>query len=143
MNQNFTTLLVDDDPNDVALFKKALASNGWKNPVQVAKDGEEAISYLLHKPPFDKPEHFYPEIIITDIKMPKKTGLEFLSWLKENPVYRVIPTMVLSSSSNVQEVKQAYYLGASAFMRKPGSFDELRGLLKGIYDFWCHCEIPG
>jgi CheY-like chemotaxis protein len=143
MKPNFTTLLVDDDENDVLLFKKAMAMNGLKNPVQVAKDGEEAIAYLLRKPPYDEmPDYIYPEVIITDIKMPKKSGLEFLQWLKDNPVYRVIPTMVMSSSNNPQEVKQAYYLGAAAFMQKPKSLEELRAVLNRLYQFWCDCEIP-
>jgi CheY-like chemotaxis protein len=66
----------------------------------------------------------------------------FLQWLKDKPVYRVIPTIVLSSTNNKQEVKQAYYLGAAAFIQKQKSFDELRTLLNRLYQFWCNCEIP-
>ena len=134
---------MEDDEDDVMLFKRAMTMNGLKNPVQVAKDGVEAIDYLQRKKPYDEiAEYIYPEVIITDINMPRKNGLELLQWLKDNPVYRVIPTMVLSSTNNKQEVKQACFLGAAAFIQKPKRFEDFQTLLNRLYQFWCTCEIP-
>ncbi|MDB6026753.1 MAG: response regulator receiver protein [Verrucomicrobiales bacterium] len=143
MKSDFNILLVDDDENDVALTKRALKNNGIDNLVLVVSDGEEAISYLLRKPPFDDRDKFpYPDVIITDIKMPRKNGLELLQWVKENPVYRVTPTMVLSSSKNAHDIKQAFFLGASAYFVKPAKFEDLVTLVRRVYDFWCWSEIP-
>ena len=143
MKPDFKILLVDDDENDVLLVKRALEKNRIDNPVYVVADGEEAISYLVRKAPFDDREKFpYPDVIITDIKMPRKNGLELLNWVKNNPVYRVTPTMVLSSSRDAQDIKQAFYLGASAYFVKPAKFEDLVALVRRIYDFWCWSEIP-
>ena len=143
MKPDFNILLVDDDENDVLLIKRALQKNEINNLVRVVSDGEEAVSYLLRRPPFDDRDKFpYPDVIITDIKMPRRNGLELLQWVKENPIYRVTPTMVLSSSKDTQDIKQAFYLGASAYFVKPAKFEDLVVLMRRIYDFWGWSEIP-
>lgn len=143
MRSNFNILLVEDDQNDVALIKRALKQSEITNPVFVVGNGDEAISYLLrHEPYSDRIQFPYPDVILTDIKMPRKNGLELLRWVKENPMYRVLPTMVLSASSDAQDIKQAFYLGASAYFVKPTKYSDLVSLMKRIHDFWCWSEIP-
>jgi CheY-like chemotaxis protein len=143
MKSNFTILIAEDDPNDVLLLRRAFKQNQINNPVHVVDDGEKAIDYLLRKPPYeDRTDFPYPDVILTDIKMPRKGGLELLQWVKENPMYRVTPTMVLTSSNDVQDIKQAFYLGASAYFVKPANFPDLVALIRRIHDFWCWSEIP-
>src|SRR5262245_7374180 len=109
MDQHYTILVVEDDPNDVLFLKRALKKNGVHNPVCTLPDGEEAIAYLCGVGKYtDRKAHPFPRVIILDLKMPRKSGLEVLEWLKEHPQYRVIPTIVLTSSKLNEDVVKAY-----------------------------------
>lgn len=140
-DENFVILLAEDDPNDVLLIKRALRKSYVNNPLQVVSDGQEAIDYLCGNPPFDnRTTHPFPSLVITDLKMPRCTGLEFLAWTSKNPAYRVIPTIVLSSSNQEQDVMRAYELGANTYMVKPNDFDGLSNLVSAIRAYW-RCSI--
>jgi CheY-like chemotaxis protein len=143
MKPDFAILLVEDEENDVLLLKRALKKNGISNQLEAVGNGQDAIDYLLRIRPYeDRARSPYPDVIITDIKMPKKNGLELLQWIKDNPVYRVMPTMVLTSSKDEKDIKQAFYLGANAYFVKPVIFDDLVTLVRRIYDFWSLSEVP-
>jgi len=143
MDQHYTILIVEDDPNDVLFLKRALKKNGIENPVCTLPDGEEAIAYLCGKGKYaDRMAHPFPRVIILDLKMPRKSGLEVLEWLKEHPQYRVIPTIVLTSSKLNEDVAQAYGLGANSYMVKPSNFDDLQAMMKTAHEYWSLCLKP-
>lgn len=136
-DDNFTILLVEDDPNDVLLLERAFKKNNITNPIRVVTDGEQAISYLSGVGKYaDRTLFPSPKIIVMDIKMPRKSGLEVLEWIKENPRYQVIPTLVMSSSSQEKDIQMAYELGANTYLVKPSTFEELQSMIKAVYDYW-------
>ena len=136
-------LIIEDDPNDVDLFKLAFERIGINNPFHVARDGEEAIAYLSGEGQFTERDRFpYPDFIMTDLKMPRKNGFDVLSWLQEKNQRRVIPTVVFSSSNHVADINKAYSLGANAYVVKPPNFKEMVNVLKQMYEFWNNVEKP-
>ena len=137
MDDEFTILIAEDDANDILLLRRALKKNNISNPVQVVQDGEEAIAYLSGQGKFgDRSVFPTPKLIIMDLKMPRKGGFEVLEWLKANPEFQVIPTLVLSSSKQDTDIQRAYAFGANTYMVKPSTFDELQEMMKAIYDYW-------
>jgi CheY-like chemotaxis protein len=84
----------------------------------------------------------YPTFITTDLNMPGTDGFAVLEHLKKNPEWAIIPTVVLTASRDLDDIKKAYMLGATSYHVKPGSFDELRQQLKVLHDYWMTCEIP-
>ena len=124
-------------------LKRALSRSKINNPVAAAPDGDEAIAYLTGLGKYsNRIEHPFPRVIILDLKMPRRGGLEVLEWLKEHPRYRVIPTLVLSSSKLNEDVIRAYDLGANAYMVKPSNINDLQQMIKTAYDYWSFCLKP-
>jgi CheY-like chemotaxis protein len=143
MNENYTILIVEDDPNDVLFLKRALKKNGIQNPVCTLSDGEEAISYLCGLGEYaDRNAHPIPKMIMLDLKMPRKGGLEVLEWLRDHPEYRVIPTIILTSSKLNDDVIKAYGLGANSYLVKPANFDDLQRMVKTAHEYWTLCTKP-
>jgi CheY-like chemotaxis protein len=103
-------LLVEDNPVDVDLTLRAFARRRLANPVQIARDGEEALAYL---PRWEAGET-KPLVILLDLKLPRVPGLEVLARLKSSPVSRNLPVVVLTSSAEDQDVTAAYRLGANS-----------------------------
>jgi CheY-like chemotaxis protein len=139
----FTILIIEDDPNDVLFLRRALKKNDIHNPVQAVCDGAEAIAYLSGKEPYSQRQLYpFPEVIIMDLKMPRMGGLEVLEWLKAHPQFRVIPTLVLSSSKLNSDIAKAYGLGANSYMVKPANFDDLQKMIKVAHEYWTYCMKP-
>jgi CheY-like chemotaxis protein len=138
----FTILLVEDDSNDVLLIRKALEGGGIDNPVQTVSDGEEAIDYLQGCGAFSDRRLFpLPGLIVTDLKMPRANGIEFLRWLRSHPFGKVIPAIVLTSSMEPADVQDAYSSGANSYLVKPAGFGELKRMLRTVVDYWSLCEM--
>lgn len=141
--RNFTILILEDDPNDVFLLQRALKKNSILNPLQIVPDGIEAVAYLSGAGKYaDRSTYPFPSFIIMDLKMPRMGGLEVLQWLQDHPEYKVIPTLVLTSSRQQIDIARAYRLGANSYMVKPGSFDELLVMIRKVYDYWVVCARP-
>jgi CheY-like chemotaxis protein len=143
MDSRLTILIIDDDPNDVLLLRKALVRAGVHDPVQVVADGYEAIQYLAGEGEYGNRERYpFPSVVFTDLKMPRMNGFEVLHWLRKHPDCSVIPVMVLSASKQDEDVKKAYQLGANAYLAKPSTLKELEEIVRTAYSFWAHCEKP-
>lgn len=143
MDPRLTILIIDDDPNDVLLLRKALTRAEIHDPVQVVTDGFQAIQYLSGEGMYGNREQFpFPSVVFTDLKMPRINGFEVLQWLRKHPDCSVIPVMVLSASKIDADIKRAYQLGANAYLAKPSSMKELVEAVKTAYSFWAHCEKP-
>ena len=144
MDRNLTILIVEDDENDVLLLKLALASEGIKNPLQVVRDGYEAIEYLRAEGQYkDRAKFPFPSVIFTDIKMPRMSGFEVLAWLRNHPgMLRHSGVIILSASKQDADVKRAYQMGANAYLVKPHQIGDLQEMVKTAFHFWAWCEKP-
>jgi CheY-like chemotaxis protein len=143
VNRNFPILIVEDDENDAHLIARAFSAVGFNNPIHFSRDGADAIAYLGAKPPYEDRGKFpFPMLIITDLKMPRVSGLDLLKWLQAHPECQVIPTIMFSSSVEDSDVKTAYQLGVNAFLQKPATAGRLCERIQRIVDFWEQCEIP-
>jgi CheY-like chemotaxis protein len=139
MNDDFTILLADDDEDDVWVVKRALNWADIHNPVQVVRDGGEAIAYLRGADEFaDREKYPLPNIALLDIKMPKKTGLEVLEWIRnsDDEGLKRLPVIILSSSELQKDIDHAYQLGVNAYLIKPQAFTSLVETLRATTGFW-------
>ncbi len=133
-------MVVEDDPNDQFLIVQAFRKIGVTDPIQVVGSGGEAIAYMMGEGKYsDRQKYAYPTFIMTDLKMPNGDGFAVLEFLKGNPQWKVIPTIVLSASADLDDIKKSYMLGSSSYHVKPQSHEELRNQLKVINDYWMTC----
>jgi len=140
---NSTILIVEDDPNDQLLMESAFRGAGVGTPIHIVQDGVEAIDYMCGEGKYaDREKYPYPTFIITDLKMPRMDGFGVLEFLKKNPEWRVIPTVVLSASEDLDDIKKSYLLGASSYHIKPSSMNQLRQQLVVLKNYWATCEVP-
>jgi len=147
MKRGFTLLLADDDENDVTFFKGALEESSQKAGVPirlvVAHDGEEALAYLKGEGEFgDRTKHPFPEIVVTDLKMPRLNGLAVLAWLNEHEEYKRVPKIMLSGSCDEGDVDEACRLGVNTFFQKPVSLKEFHDLVYHLVGYWSHTQRP-
>lgn len=143
MDRDLTILIIEDDPNDVLLLKKALSRAGIKDPIQVVTDGGQAIRYLQGDDEYgDRLQFPFPSVIFTDLKMPRMSGFDVLQWLRTHPECSVIPLIILTASRMDEDVRRAYQMGANAYLVKPSSIEELQEMVRTAYEFWSWCEKP-
>jgi CheY-like chemotaxis protein len=138
-----TIMIVDDNEDDLFLIERAFRDIGVTDPIQTLNGGEEAIAYIVGDGKYaDRKEYAYPTFITTDLKMPGKDGFAVLEHLKNNPEWAVIPTVVLTGSHDLDDIKKAYMLGASSYHVKPSTPEALREQLKVLHDYWMTCQVP-
>lgn len=138
-----TILLVDDDADFLMFAERAFRQNGVQGPIHQVYDGVEAIAYMKGEGKFGNRETYaYPTFIMTDLNMPKADGFAVLQHLKGNPEWAIIPSVVFTSSSDLDDIKKSYMLGASSYHVKPHSLEELRRHLEILHDYWMTCETP-
>jgi CheY-like chemotaxis protein len=130
-------LLVEDDPNDVFLMQRAFRKANLAFALHVARDGQEAIEYLTHQGQFADATRFpVPNLILLDLKMPRKNGFETLAWLRQQPGLKRIVALVFSSSREIADINRAYDLGANSYLVKPGEFKTLVDMAKLLTTYW-------
>jgi hypothetical protein len=132
MNGTRPILLVDDNPMDVDLTLRAFKRSTLGNPIQVARDGEEALAWI---PRWEAGEP-RPVVILLDINMPKVGGLEVLRQFKSHPVLRVTPVVMLTTSAVAKDVETAYLHGANSYIVKPVDFDKFSAVAAQIQLYW-------
>jgi CheY-like chemotaxis protein len=137
LNPNATILLVEDEPSDVFLMKRALKGAQIPNPLQIANNGQEAINYLSGTGNYaDRAQFPIPSIIFLDLKMPYKNGFEVLEWIRSQSHLDRTLVMVLTSSSEERDISQCYKLGARTFLVKPPNPTMLLELMVSLKDYW-------
>jgi two-component system response regulator len=134
--QQMDILLVEDNEDHVFLVKKAVSeiTNGLKYVLRIVKDGEEVLKYLRKEGKYANEPR--PDLILLDLKMPKKDGFEVLRELKSNPKYKAIPVVVLTSSSDEEDIMKSYGLGSNGYAVKPIKFEEFTKKTKNISVHW-------
>ena len=136
-------LLVEDNPDDVDLTLRAFKQNNIFNKVVVARDGVEALDYLLgegkHK---GRDVKELPVVTLLDLKLPKIDGLEVLRRIRQNEITRLLPVVILTSSIEENDVITGYKLGANSYVRKPVDFKEFMEAIKLLGLYWLIWNNP-
>ena len=133
----FTILHVEDSEEDVFFLQYAFKRAEIANPVQVARDGQEAIDYLAGHGKFShRHEYPMPGLVLLDLKLPRKMGSEVLHWIRAQPPLKKLLVIILSSSAQKSDVDRSYEIGANAFLVKPSSADTLTDMARALKHFW-------
>ena len=133
-------LLIEDNPMDVDLTRRAFARRKLVNPLEIARDGQEALDYFRRWEAGDP----QPSVILLDLKLPKVDGLEVLRQLKSHPIFRVIPVVILTTSAEERDIQAAYQLGVNSYIVKPVDFDKFMDVAAHIDLYWMVLnQIPG
>ncbi len=137
MNNEVEILLVEDNPNDAELALRALKKNNLANNVIKVSDGEEALDYIFARKSFRSTHKFnIPRLILLDLKLPKVDGLEVLKILKSDPVTKLIPVVVLTSSHEERDLIESYRLGVNSYIVKPVDFEKFIDSVRDIGLYW-------
>lgn len=135
-------LLVEDSANDIELTLSALEENHLANEVVVARDGQEALDYLMRQGIYKLRAPGNPAVVLLDLKLPKLNGLEVLERLKTHPELRTVPVVMLTSSREEQDLIRSYNLGVNAYVVKPVAFEEFVSALRELGLFWAVINQP-
>jgi len=131
-------LLVEDNPMDIDLTLRAFKRRKLVNPIEVAYDGEEALrrveAWEAGAPA--------PLVVLMDINLPKVSGLQVLRRIKESPVLRAIPVVMLTTSADSGDINEAYRLGGNSYIVKPVDFDKFVEMAEAIELYWCVLNCP-
>jgi two-component system, chemotaxis family, response regulator Rcp1 len=125
-------LLIEDDPQDAQLAREGLEDWGMSCGLTVAEDGVKALAYLRGEGEYAGA--LLPDLILLDLKLPKKSGLEVLAEIKADEALRVIPVIVLTTSDAPDDIFEAYNLQASLYITKPSDLDEFERVMRSIHD---------
>ena len=135
--QPFTILHVEDDPNDVLLVNRAIQKSNATMIVRSVTDGDQALAYLAGRDSFaERQEYPLPHLVLLDLKMPRKSGLEVLSWIRQQPKLKRMVVVIFTSSKHDQDINRAYELGANSYLVKPVGFDALQETMKQVNHYW-------
>jgi CheY-like chemotaxis protein len=144
MSGKEVVLIAEDNPDEALLMRRALDKAGFVATVKLLNDGEQVLLYLQGLEPYaDREANPLPSLIILDLKMPRKSGFEVLEWMRDNPEYAVVPTLVFSSSMIEADIRDAYLLGANTFITKPSSFLDLVQTMEMIRKYWTKAQKVG
>jgi len=130
-------LSIEDNPDDILLFTLVFRKIKISARVEFLTDGEKAIEYFSD--PVGLP---IPTLLLLDLKLPKKSGLEVLAWVRSQPSLKRLPVVMLTSSSEPEDIDQAYDLGANSYLVKPGRIDKLLELARAIETYWLKANTP-
>jgi len=130
-------LLVEDNPDDETLALRAFGKMNIPNPVVVARDGVDAIDYLLCRGAFsDRDPNVLPAVVLLDLKLPRMDGLEVLRRIRADARTAVLPVVVLTTSRETLDIDQAYSLGANSYIRKPVDFERFLQAVGLLGEYW-------
>ena len=141
-----TILYAEDEENDILFLEIALKRAGLAHTLQAVHDGEQAIEYLAGQGTFaDRTRHPLPALILLDINMPKKTGLEVLEWIRRGAHLKSVPVLMFTSSNRPEDLYKARQLGADDYLPKPSNPAKLLELVKSLHDRWLSrpADSPG
>lgn len=126
-------LLVEDESDDAFLVKRAVERAKIPCTVQVVTDGDKAVEYLSDDDPI---QHPLPDLILLDIKLPRRDGIEVLHWIRAQPNLDRLPVVMLTNSDEPQSIGIAYHEGANSYLVKPIQYQELEHMLPVLMDYW-------
>lgn len=127
-------LLVEDNPADVRLMKEALKDSKVRNDMHVVEDGVEAMAYLRREGKYSNAN--VPDIVLLDLNLPKKSGIEVLAEVKSDNDLKKIPVVVLTTSKDEMDIVRSYNLHANCYISKPVDLEQFIHVIKTTEDFW-------
>ncbi len=144
MNQN-CILQIEDDENDIFLLRHAFKAAAVDVVLRVVRDGQQAVDYLAGAGEYaDRSRYPLPALVLLDLKLPRKCGLEVLRWIRQQPGLNLLVVIVLSASGLSDDVNNAYRLGANSYVVKPPSVEKRAHFAKAVEAFWLtHNIFPG
>lgn len=132
--RSFDILIAEDNEDDILLIREAFETVNMTNRIAVVRDGAEAMAYLRGEGPFHQCP--LPGMVLLDINMPKKTGLEVLSEIKSDPRFRAIPVVILTVSEREEDIVRSFEQGACSYIRKPVTFTRFIAVVKEFELYW-------
>jgi CheY-like chemotaxis protein len=138
--EKMKVLVVEDNPDDVTIIKRAMRKSEVKCELYFARDGEEALDFLHREGEFEDVPR--PDLVLLDLNLPKINGLEVLSKIKEDERLRRIPVIVLTISEREEDMVKAYDSGAASYMTKPVDSKDFERLIGTVQDYWRIAKIP-
>jgi CheY-like chemotaxis protein len=137
----FTILLIEDEPDDVMNIQRAFRKAKLANPLQVVNDGDSAVAYLNGDPPYnDRSRYPLPTLTLLDLKLPRRSGLEVLAWMRKQPHLKRLPVVILTSSSERADINSAYDEYVNSYLVKPVAFDAVLDLIQSVNMYWILCN---
>jgi two-component system response regulator len=142
MKDTHTILLVEDNPADIQITRRALRDSAVPVHFIVVRDGQDAVDYLLRQGTYaNNPEWRRPDLILLDLNLPRVTGRELMQRIRSTPGMRIVPVVVLSTSSRLEDVHDLYTLGANTYIEKPQDFNRFVAVLQIIQRYWLDTAI--
>jgi two-component system response regulator len=135
-----TVLLIEDNRDDEELTIRGFKRSSLANPVDVARDGQEALDYLFGTE--SQPAHSPPVLVLLDLKLPRVGGLEVLERIRGDQRTRRVPVVILTSSSEDHDLIDGYDLGANSYVRKPIRFEEFAPAIAQLGIYWLMINQP-
>ena len=136
-------LHVEDDPNDVLLLQRAFKKVNSQAIIQSVTDGDKAVAYLSGTEEYaDREQYPLPDLILLDLKMPRKSGLEVLAWIRAQPQFKRTIVLIFTSSKHDQDIERAYDLCANSYLVKPTNLSTLTELAIGLRSYWLRLNVP-
>ena len=135
--KNATILLVEDDPGDQELTRRALEEDVVRTDLRIVNDGKEALDYLHREGAFTDPEDSpRPDLILLDLNMPRVDGRQVLEQVRQNPDISRIPVIALTTSDEEEDVLRSYDLGCKSFIKKPVEIDTFIETIRELQHYW-------
>ena len=136
-HESMPILLVEDNYDDILLIRRAFRKAGIAPPMSIVADGDQAVAYLAREGEYADTERFpVPMLVLLDLKLPRRSGLEVLAWLRQQPELRRMLVVVLTSSEENSDLVHAYDLGANSYLVKPVNFKDFIRLVELIDTYW-------
>lgn len=134
---NKLVLLVEDNPDDEALTIRSLRKANVANEIEVVRDGREAVEFLFCEGRHaDRDQSHMPGLVLLDLKLPKQNGIEVLQRMRADPRTKLIPVVILTSSSEDEDIVRSYQSGANSYVRKPVDFAEFADAIAKVGLYW-------
>jgi chemotaxis family two-component system response regulator Rcp1 len=142
MTPSHAILLVEDNPADIQITKRAMRDGGLPVELIVVRDGQEAVDYLLRQGSYDaRTDWRRPDLILLDLNLPRLTGRDVLQQVRGHDNLRVVPVVILSTSKRQEDIADLYQLGANTYIEKPQDFNRFVDVLKVIQRYWLDAAL--
>jgi two-component system response regulator len=135
-SEGIEILYVEDDPADIELTLLSFKEAGLTNPIHIARDGVEALDFLLCRGPHAAKGFLAPRLVLLDLKLPKVGGLEVLQAIRKDERTRTIPVVVLTSSREQRDLVDSYNLGVNSYIQKPVDFEQFNHTIRHLGMYW-------
>ncbi len=136
MQSDFHILLIEDSRTDAKIIERALREGNVEHRLTVIPDGQQALDYLTRLNQPDAPEPDAPDLVLLDLNLPGLDGCEVLTRIKSDPILRMIPVVILTTSQREEDVRETYQAGANTYIPKPAEYPRYRDLVRTLRQYW-------